>query len=179
MRSPDYRPVPKSFPRVPFERRFYAFLIDFVTVWLGSSFAGTGLVQGIVFFLLWLVVRVVVVDRNQGQSLGMWCMDIKVIALRFRRVPDVYTLAKREGVIGFGAVLAMAGFNSFFINPFSTLLLVSPLVADCAIAYTDEQYNQAVHDRLFDTVMIQTKRGCSLDILIRRGLDEVRRRVRR
>ncbi len=179
MTAPDYRPVVQRFPRVPFKRRFYAFALDFCLVWLGSSFVGAGPVQGFVFVSLWLVLRVVVVDRNAGQSLGMWCLDIKVMGLRFRRVPDVYTLGKRELTLGIEAGLAMTGLNLFFFNPFTTLLLVSPIVIDCALAYTDEQFNQAIHDRLFDTVMIQTKRGYSLDVRIGRLLAEVRQRMQR
>jgi uncharacterized RDD family membrane protein YckC len=178
MRPPDSRPV-RRFPRVPFDRRVYAFGIDFLCAALLSGFVAGGLLQDVIFLLLWAVLRVVVVDRNQGQSLGSWCMDIKVIDLRFRRVPDIYTLIKREAVIGFCAVLALGGLQLFFSNPFSTLLLVSPLIAECAIAYTDEQFNQAVHDRLFNTVMVQSRRGFSLDIQIRDLLEDLRYRMRR
>ncbi|MGK7924215.1 MAG: RDD family protein [Spirulina sp.] len=170
---------PKNFPRVPFERRFYAFAIDLTLTWLLSSFAGKGTVQAVVFFLLWILLRVVVVDKNQGQSLGSWCMDIKVLNLRFRKVPDIFELAKREGVVGGLAMFAAIGFNLFFFNPFSTLLLVSPLIIDCAIAYADDDWNQAFHDRLFGTVMIQTKRGYSLDIRLRRWLADFRYRMRK
>lgn len=178
MRSDDFRPVPRKFPRVPFERRFYAFGIDFVTAWLCSSFV-RGAAQSVVFLVLWGALRIVVVDRNQGQSLGSWCMDIKVLDLRFRRVPDVYTLLKREALVGVGAMLAVLGLGVVAQNPFSTLLLVSPLIAECAIAYTDEKFNQALHDRLFTTVMIQTRRGYSLDIRIRDLLDDLQYRMRR
>ncbi|MBP0016888.1 MAG: RDD family protein [Cyanobacteria bacterium SBLK] len=176
--EPDRLP-PKKFPRVPFERRFYAFVIDLTVTWLLSTFAGTGAVQAIVFFLVWIVLRVVVVDKNQGQSLGSWCMDIKVLNLRFRKVPDVFELAKREGVVGGLAMFAAVGFNILFLNPFATLLLVAPLIIDCAIAYADDDWNQAFHDRLFGTVMIQTKRGYSLDIRLRRLLADLRYRMRK
>ncbi|MDB9312867.1 RDD family protein [Spirulina sp. CS-785/01] len=173
------RPVPKRFPRVPAERRFWAFVIDFVLTWLVSSFVGNWFFQGLVFLVLWGVNRVVVVDRNEGQSLGSWCMDIKVLDLQYRKVPDIFMLAKREGVLGGLALLAMAGFNVFFLNPFSTLLLVSPVIIDCGIAYADDDWNQTFHDRLVGTVKIQTQRGISLDIQVRRLLDEVRYRMRR
>ncbi|NEO87747.1 MAG: RDD family protein [Spirulina sp. SIO3F2] len=178
MRSDDSRPVPQKFPRVPFERRFYAFGIDFLSAWLLSSFV-TGIAQNLIFLVIWGVLRIVVVDRNQGQSLGSWCMDIKVLDLRFRRIPDIYTLLKREAVIGVLAMLALDGLTLVGRYPFSTLLLVSLLLIDCAIAYTDEKFNQAVHDRLFDTVMIQTRRGYSLDIRIRDLLDDLQYRMRR
>ncbi|WP_017306916.1 RDD family protein [Spirulina subsalsa] len=173
------RPVPKRFPKVPFERRFYGFLIDFVCVWVISSLAGPPLLQMLVFLGAWFTLRVVVVDRNGGQSLGSWCMDIKVMDVRFRKVPELFILLKREALLGGAALLAMIGLNLFFVNPFSTLLLVSPLVAGCGVAYADEDYNQGLHDRLCNTVVIQTKRGFSLDIRLRRWLAEVRFRMRK
>ncbi|MGB0563855.1 MAG: RDD family protein [Spirulinaceae cyanobacterium] len=178
MRPDDSRPVPQKFPRVPFERRFYAFGIDFLAAWILSSFV-TGIAQNLVFLVIWGGLRIVAVDRNQGQSLGSWCMDIKVLDLRFRRIPDLYTLLKREAVVGFLAMLALDGLTLVGVNPFSTLLLVSPLLVNCAIAYTDEKFNQALHDRLFDTVMIQTKRGYSLDIRVRDLLDDLQYRMRK
>ncbi len=168
------QPVPRRrFPKVPFERRFGAFVIDFGTVWLVSSFVGTGPLHWLVFFGLWLLLRVVAVEKNQGQSLGAWCMDMKILDLRFRRIPELLVLTKREAMIGGEALLAAIGLNLFFLNPFSTLLLASPLLVDCGIAYSDEQFNQALHDRIFNTAVLQTKRGLSLDIRARRWLDIV------
>ncbi|NJL00518.1 MAG: hypothetical protein HC910_08080 [Spirulinaceae cyanobacterium SM2_1_0] len=177
------KPVPRRFPKVPFERRFSAFLIDFSAVWLCSSFVGTGFWHGLVFALLWLVLRVVVVEKNRGQSLGAWCMDMKIIDLRFRKLPDLLTLTKREAVVGLGALLVAIGLNQFFLNPFSALLLASPLLVDCGIAYSDEQYNQALHDRFVGTAVLQTQRGISLDLRVRRWLnllvENLRYRMRR
>ncbi|MBD2576845.1 RDD family protein [Oscillatoria sp. FACHB-1406] len=175
----DDRPKPKSFPRVPFERRTYAFLIDFVSIWLVSAMAGNWEFQAIVFLAAWFGLRVIWVGRNQGQSLGGWAMDEKVLDLRFRRVPDLVTLAKREAILGGTALLAMAGLNLFFTNSFSTLLLVSPLLADCGAAFTDDSYNQAFHDRISGTVIIQSKRGFSLDLRVKRVLDELKYRMRK
>ncbi|MBE9116997.1 RDD family protein [Lusitaniella coriacea LEGE 07157] len=172
-------PSPKRFPRVPPDRRFYAFLIDFVAVWIVSSIGGSWLLQAIIFAAGWFGLRVVLVTRNQGQSLGSWAMDMKVIDLRFRRIPDIVTLGKREAILGFTALLAMTGLNIFFVNAFSTLLLVSPLLANCGTAFADEQYNQALHDRVAGTATIQTKRGFSLDLRTRQLLDEIKYRMRK
>jgi len=175
----DNRPPPQRFPRVPFDRRIYAFAIDFVAVWLVSAIAaGNWFVQGVFFLAAWFGLRVVAVARNQGQSLGSWAMDMKVLDLRFRRTPDLVTLGKREAIAGGSAVLAMLGLNVAFVNAFSTLLLVSPLLANCGTAFADELYNQAFHDRFAETAVIQTKRGFSLDLRVRRLLDDVIYRVR-
>ncbi len=168
------QPVPRRrFPKVPFERRLAAFLIDFSTVWLVSSFVGTGPLHWLIFFSLWLGLRVIVVAKNRGQSLGAWCTDMKILDLRARKIPELLVLTKREALLGAEALLVAIGLNQFFLNPFSTLLLATPLLVDCGIAYSDEQFNQALHDRLFGTAVLQTQRGISLDLRARRWLDLV------
>lgn len=168
---------PAPFPRAPLERRAYAFLLDFTSVWIFSSLA-TGVVQAFVFLALWWGLRVVVVQANQGQSLGTWAFDLKVVELKLRRLPRVLTLTKREGVLGIAAYLAMAGLNINFLNAVSTLLLVAPLAADCGLALGDETFQQALHDRVAGTVIIRTKRGFSLDLRLKRLVYELRKQWR-
>lgn len=172
-------PRSKRFPRVPPDRRIYAFVIDFAIAWLLGSLAANWFAQGFIFFVVWIISRVVVVSRNQGQSLGAWLMDIKLLSLRFRRVPDLIILSRREVIVGGCATLAMLGLNQIFFNAFSTLLLVAPLGADCGVAFADEDYNQAFHDRFADTVVVPTKRGFSLDLRLRRLVDELSDRMRK
>ncbi|MDV3000623.1 MAG: hypothetical protein N5P05_002229 [Chroococcopsis gigantea SAG 12.99] len=157
--------IQRRFPKVPIDRRAYAFGIDFVTVWFLSSFAGVNwAVKLLVFLFCWLLLRVVVVDKNKGQSLGRWALDMKVINLRFRRVPTLIDLAKREVIVGGCAGLAMLGLNAAFNNPLSFLILCSFLLVECGLAIGDEKYGQAFHDRVTGTVIIGTRRGFSLDI---------------
>ncbi|MGK7876948.1 MAG: RDD family protein [Xenococcaceae cyanobacterium] len=172
------KPVYRRFPKVPIERRTAAFLIDFVTVWLVSSLAGIAL-QWLVFILAWLALRVLVVEKNQGQSLGRWALDMKVIDARFNKIPGLVALAKREGIICFGAFLAMIGLNINFRNGISMLLLISPLLADCGFAFADEQLSQAFHDRIAQTIVIQTRRGFSLDLRLKKLLAQLKHNMRR
>ncbi len=158
----------RRFPRVPLERRAYAYLLDFVTVWLLSSFA-TGWLRAVVFLGVWLVFRVIIVLTNQGQSLGNWAFDLKVINYRFRRLPEATDLAKREGILGLASLSAMVGLNINFMNAISMLLLIAPLLMDCGLALSDEEFNQAFHDRVAGTVVIRAKRGFSLDLRLKRG----------
>ena len=88
----------RRFPKVPLDRRAYAFLLDFVVIWILSSFSA-GFWQVIIFSICWFGLRVVLVERNQGQSLGSWAFDMKVIDLRLRRVPGIVELSKREGIL--------------------------------------------------------------------------------
>ncbi|MEC4983269.1 MAG: RDD family protein [Oscillatoria sp. PMC 1068.18] len=173
------QPVPKRFPKVPIERRAAAFLIDFVTVWLLSSFFGIGVIRWIIFVLLWLGLRVFFVSSNKGQSFGQWALDMKLLELRFRKIPDLLTLAKREGIVGAGALLASIGLNINISNALSMVLLCAPLLVDFGIAASDREWQQAYHDRLAGTVVIQTQRGFSLDLRAKRWLVEIRDRMRR
>lgn len=168
----------RRFPKVPIDRRAYAFLIDFVTVWLLSSFAGV-VFQWLVFLIAWFGLRVLLVEKNQGQSLGSWALDMKVIDARFNKIPGLVELAKREGILGLAALLAMIGLNINFANGISMLLLVSPLLADCGMALGDEPLDRAFHDRLAGTIVIQTKRGFSLDLRLKKLMNEIRYKLRK
>ena len=167
MDSNQLPPSYRRFPKVPIDRRAYAFLLDFVTVWFLSSFF-KGLVKDLVFFVIWLILRVIIVEKNKGQSLGSWSFDIKVIDLRFQRVPGLKELTKREAILGFAAMLAMVGLNINFKNGLSMLIFITPLIIDCGLAIGDEEYNQAFHDRISNTIVIQTKRGFSLDLRLKK-----------
>jgi uncharacterized RDD family membrane protein YckC len=170
----------RRYPRVPMNRRVGAFAIDFISVWLVSSFFGFGsIVQGIIFAIAWLAMRAILVEQNQGQSLGRWAMDIKVIAPRFNKVPDLVTLARRETIVGLAAVLAMYALQINFKNGLSMLLLLTPLVVDCSLAVVDEELDRAFHDRFADTLIVQTKRGFSLDLRLKKIFGQIQRSMRK
>ncbi|OKH17469.1 RDD family protein [[Limnothrix rosea] IAM M-220] len=174
--SPDYRPV-RRFPKVPLDRRFWAFFIDFLCAWILSALAGAAL-QWLFFLVAWFTLRVGLVERNQGQSLGSWAFDIKVIDIRYR-IPELVSLSKREGILGGLGMLAMYGLQINFANPISMLILVSPLLACCLVAIADEEFNQAFHDRIAETYVIQTQRGFSLDLRIKEIVAELRDNMQR
>lgn len=166
----------RQYPKVPIERRAYAFLLDFVAVWLISSFF-RGFIQAFVFMVAWFAIRVVLVEKNKGQSLGRWAYDMRILDLRFNATPTLVNLTKREGMIGICALLAMLGLNINFRNPLSMLLLVTPLFIDCVSALGDEELNQAFHDRWSNTIIIQARRGFSLDIRTRKLWYTIKRQI--
>ena len=169
-----------DFPKVPFERRIGAFLIDFVVVWLLSSFFGFGtLFQGIIFLLAWLGMRVVLVDKNQGQSLGRWALDMRVIDFRYERMPELMTLTKRESIIGFAAMLAMYGYQGIVKGLLYVLLLNIPLLVDCLAALVDADFNQALHDRFTETAIVPTQRGFSLDLRLKKIFAEFKKNMQK
>ena len=165
------------FPKVPLDRRAYAFLIDFTAVWFLSAFAGP-VFQGFLFLMIWFGHRVILIENNRGQSLGYWAMDMKVIETRFNRVPGLLELSKREAIVGAASLLAMYGLRINLNNVLSMLILAVPLLADCGLALGDPDLNQTFHDRIAGTIVIQTKRGFSLDLRVKRWLRLLQDRLR-
>ena len=157
----------RRFPKVPLDRRTYAFVLDFMSIWFISSFF-RGILQGLIFVICWLTSRVILTEKNQGQSLGSWAFDIKVIDVQFSKIPGLVKLAKREGIIVLVELLATIGLKMSFHNGLSMLLLIMPLLVDCGIALGDQNLNQAFHDRIAGTIVVQTYRGFSLDLRLKK-----------
>ncbi len=132
--------------KAPFERRAYAFLIDFVLVWLISSLITNLFLEFIVFLILWLICRVAVVDKNKGQSLGRWAMDLKVVDLKSSRLPSLITLTKRESALAVVSFLAMIGLKINFIDLLLMLICLAPIIADGIATLSDDEYSQSFHD---------------------------------
>lgn len=177
-------PVPqKHFPRVDFPRRGGALAVDFVITWLissifGSTSQGIQFGQIILFLLLWAILRILLVSNNQGQSIGRWAFDIKLLTLNRGRVPDLQTLCKREAIVGIGALLVAIAINNLARNP-TAILFVIPLAIDCGVAFSNQPQRQALHDRYAGTMIVSSQRGYSLDIKIKRLVETMRRNVRR
>ncbi len=181
------RVTQKHYPKAEIGRRGMALGLDFLCVWLvssllGSNKSGIQVVQILLFVIAWLVLRVLVVYNNQGQSLGRWAFDLKVLEVEDRqvvgRIPMLLVLLKREAIIGVGALLVSLTFSNIRVNP-TAILLVLPLAIDCGAAFYDTQMRQALHDRYSGTIIVSSRRGYSLDIKIKRLVENIRRNVRR
>jgi uncharacterized RDD family membrane protein YckC len=164
----------RRFPRVPLERRVSAFAVDFgvasvLSLLLGGSFYIP------LFVILWIGLRVVLVSRNRGQSLGKWLFDMKVIDPKYRSIPDLADLVKREGIVGLACLLLLIGLVNLSPNNAWVLLTPVAILADCSFAFVDEEFRQAYHDRFVRTVVAQTRRGYSLDIKVKKLIAQVRR----
>lgn len=174
-----YKPDYQKYPKVPLQRRAGAFIIDFLSVWFISAFfAANLLVQWLVFIPSWLILRVIIVEKNRGQSLGHWLFDLKVIDPRLNRIPDLLSLSKRELITGVASALAIAGLQNF-TSGLAMLLLLSPLAIDCSLALIDEETNLAGHDRIAQTFMVQTSRGFSLDLRFKKIFGQIQARMRK
>ncbi|BAB76152.1 RDD family protein [Anabaena sp. FACHB-709] len=181
--------IPKKYyPKADIWRRGFALGVDFLGVWLVSSFLGNSggigiqVVQILVFVIGWLILRVLVVYNNQGQSLGRWAFDLKVLEVEdgevVPRIPELLALFKREVIIGFGVLLLSIALGNIRLNP-TAILLVIPLAIDCGAAFSDNQMRQAWHDRYAGTFIVSSSRGYSLDLKIKRLVGTLRRNVRR
>ncbi|MDF5720311.1 MAG: RDD family protein [Rhizonema sp. PD37] len=176
------RVTPKHYSQVELGRRAMALLIDFFIVWLlssllGSSEFGIQIVPILVFAIAWVILRVILPYRNQGQSLGRYAVDIKLLEVQRGKVPDLQTLLKREGIVGLGALLVSITLSNIVRNP-TALLLVIPLAIDFGAAFSDTQMRQALHDRYAKTIIVSSLRGYSLDIKVKRLVEKMRRDMR-
>lgn len=164
------------FPRAPLSRRTAAFAIDLSTIWLLCAIAGTSLFLP-VFVFAWFTARIFIVLKNKGQSLGRYAFDLRVVDST-GRTPLFSDLLKREAMLGLGSMLALAGFNA--LNPANawSLLLILPLGGDCGLAFAETNWRQAFHDQIAGTVMIQSRRGYSLDLKLKQIVAQFQRRMR-
>jgi uncharacterized RDD family membrane protein YckC len=103
---------------------------------------------------------------------------MKVLDAKYAKVPGLVTLAKREGILGGCALLAMIGLRIGLANGISMLLLITPLLADWGVVLADPEAQQAFHDRIAKTIVIQTRRGFSLDLRLKKLFAQMRRRMK-
>ncbi len=133
---------------------------------LGSSDLGIQFAQIFVFILTWMILRVLIVYNNQGQSLGRWAFNLKLIEVDHgqivSRIPEVQALLQCEGIICFGCFLGSIFLRNIIANP-TAILLVLPLGIDCGAAFSETQMRQAFHDRYAKTMIVSSQRGYSLD----------------
>ncbi|PSB33646.1 RDD family protein [Stenomitos frigidus] len=167
----------RRFPRVPNDRRVAAFAIDFGAASLLSTLGGASSIIPL-YILSWYGLRVILVVKNQGQSLGRWALDIKVLDPKLRSLPGLLELTKRETLTGLGSLLILLGLVN--LSPTNGLILVAPipLFIDCGLAFLDTEFRQAWHDRLARTVVVQTRRGYSLDIKVKKIFAQLSDRVK-
>lgn len=155
------------FSLAPLWRRSSALAIDAIVAGIPSSIGSPGL-QLIGFILLWFVLRVVVVSKNRGQSLGHWAFDLRIIDAEYGRLPGLLPLCKREAILGFAVLLCLEAI--VHLNPQSAWVVLGlvPLGVDFSLAYSDRSRKQTYHDRIADTYVVKSRRGYSLDLRIKR-----------
>jgi uncharacterized RDD family membrane protein YckC len=166
-------------PNPPIWRRGSAFAIDWLIVgFVSLPLGANSLPQAIVFLAGWMALRVLLVSKNRGQSLGRWALDMRVAELKRGKIPELIDLAKREGSLGLAALFAFNGLAVLSPGTAWAPLLFIPLIADGAVALVDPVNQQAFHDRLANTLIVETRRGYSLDQKIKKFLAQSAKRVK-
>lgn len=170
-----------QWPRAPLARRVAAFCIDTGVIWLLSSLLiNNWFLSTLLFLVFWLTMRVLLVAKNKGQSLGRWALNMKVIDPRYQRTPGILELSKREGMLVVAAVLAIQGIKGLTSGNAAVLLLFLPLFLDWVVALVDtERYQQAFHDQVSKTLVIGAIRGYSLDLKVGWLIDKAAGYMRR
>ena len=159
----------RRYPRAPLWRRGAALAIDGIVVGIPSSLGSPGF-QLVGFALLWAIFRIVVVSKNQGQSLGRWALDMRVIDSEFGRTPQLLPLVQRETLLGLATFLTLEAIGHLGgLNAWVIMGLI-PLGLDAALAFTDDLGRQTFHDRWSQTYVVQSRRGYSLDLRLKRLL---------
>ncbi|MCC3572516.1 MAG: RDD family protein [Microcoleus sp. PH2017_40_RAT_O_B] len=165
-------------PKVSLGRRAGAFCIDVSAVGLPSLLLGTNsIVKAILFVLLWLIMRVATVRKNQGQSLGRWLLGMRVVDTKYQRTPGVQQLCKREALLGIFTASYLVGLSaSAHYNEYigyRYVMLLMPLQFDAMLAtisFNSTRFPQAWHDRLGQTIVVGTRRGYCLHLKVRKLL---------
>jgi uncharacterized RDD family membrane protein YckC len=151
-----------------------------MAAWLASALFGVKnpVLSGLIFLAIWLGLRVLVPQQRQGQSLGRWAFDMRLISLTLQRTPDLLTLTKRETIVGVETLLALVGLTKGIApSESSYILLILPLIVDLVFVLADPERSQTLHDRLTNTLVVY-RRGYSLDLKLRRLLAEIRSRMK-
>lgn len=173
------RQSPPLLPLAQPWRRGAATIIDFLLAWLFSVLgyapgAAIQWAQILVFFIAWWGLRVAFVNRNKGQSPGHWLMDVRLLDQR-SRTPDFIALNKRELVMGICALLTLVVLETFG-RGFTVLLLLAPVMINCAPAWLDDRH-RALHDRFGGTEVYRCYRGFSLDRKLIQLMSKLRKDV--
>lgn len=151
------------YPIVPIWRRGAALIVDCLPPWIVGIWAGNLILGFLILFLaVWVGLRVLVVNQQNGQSLGRWAFNLRVAELETGRTPQVADLAKREAMVGFGAALAIYSLIHLGQNG-AWLVLCLPLLGECSLAFFDSTKRQAFHDQIAHTIVVKSRRGYGLD----------------
>ncbi|MGB3401570.1 MAG: RDD family protein [Microcoleaceae cyanobacterium] len=133
-----------------------------------------GLVKLFSCLLFWLFLRVIIVVKNKGQSLGRWTLNLKVIDTQFQKTPDIIGLLKREGLLGIAVIFPMIAMTHLWSGNAGILFWTVPLVIDSGVTLFDtNRSSQTIHDRLSRTVVVGCNRGYSLQLKLQKLIHKI------
>jgi uncharacterized RDD family membrane protein YckC len=163
----DFEPAYNRFSLAQMGQRVAASGIDIVVCLMLSSFlealVGIDVVSGageLIFCFVWLFNRVLVPTKNQGQSVGRWAMNLRVVDVEFGKTANVVALARREATVLIAMLIWIASLDSL---TGAVILALIPVVVDIAPAFVDIDRRQALHDKVGDTIVINSRKGFELE----------------
>ncbi|MFE4105875.1 RDD family protein [Almyronema epifaneia] len=168
------------YPKVPIWRRAAALAVDCLPAGGFSILAANHLGFWLMVFVpVWLGLRVAVGLNRQGQSLGRWAFNLRVAKLHQGKMPLLPDLLKREAVVGLECALAVFGMMQLGPMAAWAVILLLPLLGDCALALADPVNKQTFHDRIAGTVVIPSRRGYDLDLRLKKWFAIIRQSVKK
>ncbi|AFY70525.1 RDD domain containing protein [Thalassoporum mexicanum PCC 7367] len=163
----DFEPAYNRFSLAQMGQRTAASGIDIVVCLMLSSLlealVGIDVVSSggeLIFCFVWLFGRVLVPTRTQGQSIGRWAMNLRVVDVEFGKTANVIALARREATILIAMLIWIASLDSL---TGAVILALVPVVVDIAPAFVDIDRRQALHDRIGGTIVINSRKGFELE----------------
>ncbi len=155
-------------------QRLGALLVDFLSCWFLAellqailTITTSATLQFFAFLVMWVIFRVFVPAKSQGQSFGRWLMSVRIVDAQYGRTATVGALFTREVVVFVCSLILLKTITS-------TLIVFAwiPFVADAALAIADSETRQTIHDRLGGTIAIQSRRGFALPTKITNFLNQ-------
>jgi uncharacterized RDD family membrane protein YckC len=163
----DFEPAYNRFSLAQMGQRTAASGIDIVVCLMLSSLLeallGIDVVSGggeLIFCFVWLFNRVLLTTKNQGQSVGRWSMNLRVVDTEFGKTANVIALLRREAAILVAMIIWIASLDSL---TGAVILALVPIVIDIAPAFVDIDRRQAIHDKIGDTIVINSRKGFELE----------------
>jgi uncharacterized RDD family membrane protein YckC len=163
----DFEPAYNRYSLAQMGQRVAASGIDIVACLMLSSFlealVGIDAASGageLIFCFVWLFNRVLLPTKNQGQSVGRWAMNLRVVDMEFGNTANIAALVRREAAILIAMLIWISSLDSL---TGAVILALVPVVVDIAPAFVDIDRRQALHDKIGGTIVINSRKGFELE----------------
>lgn len=170
----EFEPAYNRYAIASLNQRLGALIVDFLSCWFLAellqailTITTSATLQFFAFLVMWVIFRVFVAAKSQGQTFGRWLMSVRIVDAQYGRTATVGALFAREAVVFICSLILLKTITS-------TLIVFAwiPFVADAALAIADGETRQTIHDRLGGTIAIQSRRGFALPTKITNFLNQ-------
>ncbi|MEI6429934.1 MAG: RDD family protein [Pseudanabaena sp. ELA607] len=170
----EFEPAYNRYAIASLNQRLGALIVDFLSCWFLAellqailTITTSATLQFFAFLVMWVIFRVFIAAKAQGQTFGRWLMSVRIVDAQYGRTATVGALFAREAVVFICSLILLKTITS-------TLIVFAwiPFVADAALAIADGETRQTIHDRLGGTIAIQSRRGFALPTKITNFLNQ-------